>query len=180
MAKVMVPLADGFEEIEAITIVDVLRRAGITVDTVGIVGTQITGAHGIRVNADKRLIDVSATAYDGIILPGGNPGYVNLGRSQKLIELIKQMNALNKLVAAICGAPMVLAKAGVLENRKATIYPGMEKELPRPRDDRVIVDGNIVTSQAAGTAMEFAITLVQILAGRETASRTKKDLVFKD
>lgn len=172
----MVPLADGFEEIEAMTIVDVLRRAGIRVDTVGIVGSTITGAHGVRVMTDRRLMEVEPD-YDAIVLPGGSPGYINLGRSARLLEILKNMAIGGKIIAAICGAPAVLVKAGILENKKATIYPGMEKELPRPRADKVVVDGNVITSQAAGTAMEFALKLVEIMAGPQKATELRKELV---
>lgn len=173
----MVPLADGFEEIEALTIIDVLRRAGLKVETVGVVGSTITGAHGVRVIADKRLMEISED-YDAIVLPGGSPGYVNLSRTAKIIEILKKMSEQGKIIAAICGAPAVLAKAGILENKKATIYPGMERELPRPRGDRVVVDGNIITSQSAGTAMEFALKLVEILVSKEKTSEIRGDLVI--
>jgi len=176
--KVMVPFADGFEEIEAFTIVDVLRRAGIDVDMVGVVGTMITGNHGIRVTMDKKISEAKADDYDGIALPGGNPGYVNLGRSGVLIELIKKISGQGKLVAAICAAPVVLVKAGVLEGKRATIYPGMEKEIPYPRSERVVVDGNVVTSQGPGTAMEFALKIAEVLVGKDVAYSVKRGLVI--
>lgn len=175
--RVMVAFADGFEEIEALTVVDVLRRVGIAVDMVGVVGSVITGAHGVRMMADKKLRDIKAEEYDGIVLPGGSPGYINLGRSSALLEIVKKMNAKGKLVAAICAAPSVLAKAGILENKKATIYPGMEKEIPYPRGDKVVVDGNVITSQGPGTALEFALRIVEALAGKEKALALRKALV---
>lgn len=175
--RVMVPFANGFEEVEALTIVDVLRRAGINVDMVGIVGSVIEGAHGVRVMMDKKLGNVKADDYDGIVLPGGSPGYVNLNRSSVLKNIIKDINAKGKLVAAICAAPTVLVAAGVMENKRATIYPGMERELPYPRGGRVVVDGNIVTSQGPGTAIEFSLRIVEILAGRDRAAAIKKSLV---
>lgn len=173
----MVTLADGFEDIEAMVPIDILRRAGVIVDTVGVVGSVITSKNGVRVMVDKRLMEINADDYDGIILPGGDPGYINLGRTAKVIEILKRMNAQNKLIAAICAAPSVLAKAGVLENKKATISPGMEKELPYPRADRVVVDGNVITSQAPGTAMEFALTLVEKMVSKGKASELRKRLV---
>ena len=175
--KVMVPLAQGFEEVEAFTVVDVLRRAGIQVDTVGIVGSVVEGAHGVKVMADKRLAQILPEEYNAIILPGGNPGYINLGRSSQIIEIIKRFNAQNKLIGAICGAPLILAKEGLLDNKRATIYPGMEKELSYPRDKTVVIDGNIVTSQAAGTAMEFALRIVEKLLGPEKIQKLKQELV---
>ena len=176
--KVMVALADGFEDIEAITPIDILRRAGVKVDTVGVVGSVITSNQGIRVMVDKRISEVNPDEYDGIILPGGNPGYINLGRTAKLIEILKRMDSQGKLIAGICGAPSVLAKAGVLENKKATISPGMEKEIPYPRPDRVVVDGNVITSQSPGTAMEFSLALVEKLVGRNKVSELRKTLVI--
>jgi 4-methyl-5(b-hydroxyethyl)-thiazole monophosphate biosynthesis len=177
MAKLFVPFAEGFEEIEALTVVDVLRRAGIKVDMVGVPSSMVTGAHGVKITMDKKLPEVNVDDYDGIILPGGNPGYVNLGRSASLIEMIKKLNMKGKLIGAICAAPSVLAKAGVLENRKATIYPGMEREIPYPRGDRLVVDNNIITSQGPGTAMEFALKIVETLAGSSKALELKKSLV---
>jgi len=174
--KIMVPLAEDFEEIEALTVVDVLRRAGIEVNTVGVVGSVISGLHGIRITTDKRLSEVNADDYDGIVLPGG-PSYSILARTSQIINILKKLNSQGKLIAAICAAPSVLAKAGVLEGRRATIYPGMEKELPYPRDDRVVVDGNIITSQGPGTAMEFALKIVETLVGGEKAFRLKKQLL---
>lgn len=173
----MLPLAEGFEEIEALTVVDVLRRAGINVDTVGVMGSMVTGSHGVRVMADKKLLEINADEYDGIVLVGGNPGYLNLGRSSKIIEILKKFDAEGKLIAAICAAPSILAKAGVLEGKKATVYPGMEKELPYPRGERVVIDGKIITSQAPGTAMEFALAIVEFLAGKDRALQMKRQLV---
>lgn len=175
--KVMVPFAEGFEEIEALTIVDVLRRAGITVEMVGVIGSSITGSHGVKVTMDKKLSDVGPDEYDAIALPGGNPGYLNLSRTEKILEIIRRLNARGKPVCAICASPYVLARAGVLEGRKATIYPGMEKEIPYPREDRVIVDGNIITSQGPGTAMEFALKIVEKLAGPQRALALKRSLL---
>ncbi len=175
--KIMVPLADGFEEIEALTIIDVLRRAGINVETVGVVGSLISGCHNVRVNTDKKLAEINEAEYDGIILPGG-PGTNTLARTSKIISIIKRLNAEGKLIGAICAAPSVLSKAGILENKKATIYPGMEKELQYPRGERVVIDGKIITSQAPGTAMEFALKIVEHLVGSEKAAKLRKELVF--
>ena len=175
--KILVLLADGFEEIEAITVVDVLRRAGIEVDTVGITGAWVTGSHGIKVMADKKISEVYIEKYEGIILPGGSKGVKNLAKSSKVKEFLEKMNEKGKLIAAICAAPSVLAKFHVLDNKRATIYPGMEKELPYPRDERVVIDDNIITSQGPGTAMEFALAIVEKLLGREKAWELKEQLV---
>lgn len=174
--KAMVPVVDGFEEIETLTVVDVLRRAGVKVDLVSVVGSTVTGAYGVKIMTDCRLFDVDADNYDAIILTGGS-GYANYSRSAKLMDILKRMSAQGKFIAAICGSPSILAKAGVLDGKRATIYPGMEKELPYPRADKVVVDGKVITSQAAGTAMEFALRLVEAMVGREKAHQIRKDLV---
>ena len=175
--RVMVPLAEGFEEIEAMTIVDVLRRAGLQVDTVGVVGSMISGAHGVKVIVDKRLDEIDPEEYDAIILPGGYPGYSNLGKSTKLMKILEEFNRKSKLIGAICGAPSILAKQGLLDNKKATIYPGMEKEIPYPRGERVVIDDNIITSQGPGTALEFSLAIVKKLLGAGIAQNLSQKLV---
>lgn len=174
--SVLVILADGFEEIEAMTIIDILRRAGVDVVTVGLNSTTVDSAHRVRVMADKKLSDINPEDFDALILPGG-PGYRNLLNSSAVIELVKSFDKNKKLVAAICAAPAVLAKAGILEEKIATIYPGMESELPRPRDAKVIVANNVVTSRGPGTAMEFALKLAEILTGANTAKKVREGMV---
>ena len=176
--KVMVPLANGFEEIEALTVIDVLRRAAIQVDTIGVIGSVIESSHGVRVVVDKRLSQVNPDDYDAIILPGGKPGYLNLERSSHLMEMLKSFNNKNKLIGAICGAPLILAKHGFLDKKKATVYPGHEKELSYPRASKVVVDDNIITSQGPGTAMDFALKIVEKLSGLNEVQRLKRELVF--
>ena len=175
--RLMMPLAEGFEEIEAFSVVSVLRGAGINVDTVGVVGSVITGGHGVRVMVDKKLMEINVENYDGVVLPGGTRGCANLIKSKDVLDSIRDFNASGKLVAGICAAPKVLAEAGVLSNRKATIYPGMEKEIAYPRGDRVVVDGNVITSQGPGTAIEFALSIIEYFLGREIADIHKMNLV---
>ena len=179
--KVVVPLADGFEEIEFATIVDILRRAGIDVTAAGLKEGATNGAHSIKVIPDTSIDKVRADDFDAIVLPGGNPGFVNLGRSDKVLKLVKAMHDKNKYVTAICGAPSVLAKAGVIRGKRATISPGMEDALTGARwsGERVVVDGKIITSQGPGTALEFAIKLVEILAGRTKAEAVAQETVAK-
>ena len=177
MKKAMILMYDGFEEIEATTIIDVLRRAGVSLDTVGITGIQVAGAHNVRMMLDKKFMDINPDQYDALIIPGGH-GTDNLTRSAKLMETISKMYNSNKLVAAICAAPSVLAKAGILDDKKATIYPGMERELPYPRDERVVKDENVITSQGPGTAMEFALAIVRALVGADAVVRLKEDMVL--
>lgn len=177
--KLMITLADGFEETEAVAVTDVLRRAGITIDIVGIPSSSVTSKNGIRIMTDKKLNEINVNNYDGIILPGGTKGVENLSKTALLLEMIKRLDAQGKLIAAICAAPSILAKIGVLEGKKATIYPGMERELPYPREDRVVIDSNVITSQAAGTAMEFALAIVEKLKGPGKASELKEHLLVR-
>ncbi|MEM7815785.1 MAG: DJ-1/PfpI family protein [Candidatus Aenigmatarchaeota archaeon] len=178
MAEFLIPLADGFEEIEATTTIDILRRAGINVTTAGLPGTIVRGSRGIKLIADIKMDDVNFDRFDGLILVGGDPGWKNLMQSRRIMDAVQKYNEKKKLLAAICAAPCILAKAGVLADRKATIYPGMERELPRPRGEKVIADGHIITSQGPGTAVDFALKIVEIAAGKERAAKVKKEIVY--
>lgn len=175
--KVLVPLVEGFEEIEAFAVVDILRRAGIEAVTAGVGGNIVTGAHRIRVNADARMLDIQPEGFSGIVLPGGNPGTDNLMRSERIVKIADDFAKQGKLVAAICAAPLILAKLGLLKERKATIYPGYEKELGKPRNDPVVADGNIITSQGPGTAVAFALKIVEQLMGKPKMLQIKQDIV---
>ena len=179
--KVIVPLAEGFEEIEFSTIVDILRRAGIAVTVAGLKEGVIEGAHGIRLTPDTLIDKVDADDFNVIVLPGGYPGYVNLGTSEKVLKLVTEMHERNKYVTAICAAPSVLAKAGVIQGKRATIFPGMEDTLAGAQhsQERVVVDGRIITSQGPGTAMEFAIKLVEVLVGKNKAEEVTRSVLAK-
>jgi 4-methyl-5(b-hydroxyethyl)-thiazole monophosphate biosynthesis len=174
-------LATGFEEIEATSVVDVLRRAGVGVTIAGLQAGAIEGAHGINVVPDTAIGEIDLKKFDVVILPGGNPGYVNLGKDQRVLDAVKTAFEVGKIVAAICAAPSALAKAGILKGKKATIYPGMESALTGAKhlNERVVVDENLVTSQGPGTALEFAITLVELLVGKQKAHEVKNALVAK-
>ncbi len=177
--NVLVPLAEGFEEIEAMTVVDVLRRAGVKVTTAGIPGTIVEGSRNVKVLADTKLESIADKDFDALVLVGGSPGYTNLSKSGRVMKLIGSYHRDGKLVAAICGAPTVLAEAGILTNVRATVYPGLEKYLPKPRNERVIQEGNVITSQGPGTSMEFALKLVEHMAGKETMKNVREQLVFR-
>ncbi len=166
--KIVVPLAEGFDEIEFSTIVDILRRAEMDVTTAGLKEGIIEGAHGVKVMADTSIDKIDPDDFEVIVLPGGFPGFVNLGEDQRVLKLVREMDDKAKWVAALCGAPSVLSKAGLLEGKKATIYPAAKDTLTGAQyvDERVVVDGRVITSQGAGTAMEFSMKLVEILAGR--------------
>ncbi len=175
--KLFIPLADGFEDIEAIAVTDILRRAGIIIDTVGIPGTVVTSKSGIRISVEKRMVELKQDDYDGIILVGGGKNIETLGRTSAIIEAIKRLSVRGKIVAAICAAPTILVKLGILDDKRATIYPGMERELPKPRGGKVIADGNIITSQGPGTAIDFALKIVEVLKGRMKADQIRQEIV---
>lgn len=182
MNKVYVFLADGFEEIEGLMVVDLLRRAQIDLTTVSIMGkTCVTGRSDISVLADCLFEDV-ASFEDGamLVLPGGMPGTTYLEEYQPLQELIRAYNKEGKRLAAICAAPTVYGKMGLLEGKKATCYPGMEDLLlgAEVSYDPVVTDGNYTTSRGLGTALPFALELISLLSGAETAEKVAKSVVF--
>jgi len=181
MAKqAVVILAPGFEEIEAVAVIDVLRRAGIEVLAAGLGSRQVVGAHGLAVQADIVLSELRHPP-DAVILPGGMPGSENLGASPEVAKLVKDVHAAGGICAAICAAPAyALAAFGVLRGRRVTCYPGCENRFPpgiQRAPERVVVDGNIVTSQAPGTALEFALTLAEILAGKAKADSLRAGML---
>ena len=179
MAKALVLMAEGFEEIELTSIVDILRRGGVTVTIAGLMDGLITGSRGMKMKPDV-LLDNIKEIYDVIILPGGSPGYVNLGNDRRVIELVKRYNTDGKIIAAICAAPSVLVKAGILAGKKVTIFRGMENELKNAVyvDKPVLEDGNILTSQGPGTAMEFALELLKKLMGEKKAREIQEKLLY--
>lgn len=178
MPKILVPLADGFEDIEAIAVIDILRRAGIEVVTAGAMGNIVTSRSKLRIHTDERLIDLDDfSKYDGVVLPGGSMGVEILSRNDRILRLVENFVKTGKLVGAICAAPSILAKLGLLKDRRATIHPGMEKLLDKPRGEPVVADGNVITSQAPGTAIAFALKLVEYLLGKQTAARLKSEVV---
>lgn len=178
---VYIHLAPGFEEIEAVTILDILRRGNVSAGfvTVG-PETRVTGAHGITLMADLTFQEADYETCEMILLPGGMPGTKNLGAHGDLIKKIKEFNQQKKLLGAICAAPMVFGQAGILNGRNATIYPGMEACIDRakPSTERVVVDGHIITSRGPGTAMDFALAALEALQGKDVVENLRKDLVL--
>lgn len=166
MKKVAVLLAEGFEEIEALTPVDILRRADIQCDTLGLSSLEVTGSHAITVKADK-VFDGDLSVYDMVVLPGGLPGSEHLRDHTALIAALKEEAEKGKYVTAICAAPIVLEEAGLLEGKQFTCHPSKEEEIQAGSfvSDVVVVDGHIVTSRGAGTALAFAYKLVDLLGG---------------
>jgi len=175
--KAIVILAEGFEEIEAAASIDILRRADIDVTVAGLNDVRVKGSHGLTVVADKK-IDEAGLEFDACVLPGGMPGATNLASSEKVKTLIRTMNQKGKIIAAICASPaVVLAPAGVLKNKSATCYPGMQSNFGKDtiyKEDNVVVDGNIITSRAPATALLFALAIVEQLAGREIRDKLSK------
>lgn len=168
MHKVLVPLAPGCEEIEAVTVIDILRRAGITVVSAGLDNRPVRASRGVMLVPDTSLEAVLNDSFDMIVLPGGQPGTDNLNADMRIIALLQKMAQQGKHVAAICAAPSVLASAGLLDGKKATSFPGSLEGYPNInfQTAAVVEDGNIITSRGPGTAMDFALTLAERLAGK--------------
>ncbi len=173
--NVLVLLAPGFEEIETVTIVDVLRRAGITTVLVGISTPPIPGAHGIKLMSDASVDAIGD--YDAIVLPGGNPGYLNLERDPRVLKLIQNAYGAGKYIGAICAAPHVLGEAGIMKGATATCYPGIEVKDARYIDQRVVRHEKIITSQGPGTAIDFALSLVEVLTTEQNAREVREALL---
>lgn len=181
MSKIGVFMADGCEEIEGLTVVDIARRAGIEVDMISIgEGLTVTGSHGIEFQADIRKTDADYANYDGIVLPGGLRGTNNLGADETVCKVIKEMNEAGKLVSAICAAPSVLGMNHILEGKRATSYPGFEDKLLGAfcLEDAVVRDGNVITSRGMGTAIPFGLAIVAYFNGNEAAEELSKAIIF--
>jgi 4-methyl-5(b-hydroxyethyl)-thiazole monophosphate biosynthesis len=174
--RVVVPLAEGFEEIEAVTIIDVLRRADMQVTAVYLKKNPVTGSHSITVTADKNIDDVQASDFDCIALPGGMPGSNNLKEDKRIIGLVRDFSDAGKITAALCAAPLVLGHAGVLRGKRATCFPGFEGQMTGAEyvQEPVVRDGTIITGRGPGCAIPFALELVAVLAGKEKAVDIKE------
>lgn len=185
MAIAYVFLADGFEEMEAITPVDLMRRAGVNVFTVSIYDTpHVTGSHGIRLETDMTLHEIKAEDADLLVCPGGLPGSTNLADNKVVCELLRRQAQCGGLVAAICAAPAVtLAPLGILEGKDATCYPGLEEKLgghgASHKSERVVRDGNIITANGPSSAFPFGIALVEALCGDSVAEKVEHDTLMR-
>jgi 4-methyl-5(b-hydroxyethyl)-thiazole monophosphate biosynthesis len=177
--RVLVPLAPGFEEIEAVTIIDVLRRAGVVVDVAGTQAGPITGSHGITVTPDRTVAGTEAGTYDLVALPGGMPGTAHLRENPDVLRVVRDLAARGRYTTAICAAPTVLAAAGILRGHTVTSHPSVTGALVDTtyREEPVVVDGSVITSRGAGTAMEFALALVETLVDRSTAQRLRAQMI---
>lgn len=178
---VYILLAPGFEEAEALVPVDMLRRANIETATVSITGEPVPGSHGVTVLADVTLDDVDLSKADMLVLPGGGPGYKNLGKEPKVEQLVRKAAEKGLWLAAICAAPTLLGRWGLLEGKNAVCYPGMEEGLTgaQPRMDQgFVVDGKIITGRAAGSAFDFGLALVEALAGAAEADKVRHGIYY--
>ena len=170
---------DGFEEIEGITIVDVLRRADFDVILIGVNGTYITGSHGICVKTDRDISNVSDVELDAVVLPGGMPGAANLADNQQVLSLLQGISQQNKKIGAICAAPIALQAAGLLDGKKITCYPTFEERIPLAvyTGERVTIDGNIITGKGVGAALKFSLKLVEIFGKPERAEELSHQMI---
>ena len=180
MARVLVPLAQGCEELEAVTIIDLLRRAGIEVITAGLDDQAVKASRGVTLVPDTSLEEALKQKFDMVALPGGLPGANNLNRDQRIQQLLKQMTVDRKFIAAICAAPKVLATAGLLDGKRATSFPGTLEKLQLNNTtletNAVVQDGRVITSRGPGTAIDFALTLIENLAGTEKRKEVEAGL----
>jgi 4-methyl-5(b-hydroxyethyl)-thiazole monophosphate biosynthesis len=174
--RVLCLLADGFEEIETVTPVDLLRRAGVEVVMASLHGRAVTGRCGIRLEADAALAEVAPEPFDLLLIPGG-PAVGELRRDGRAAALARDFSAAGKTVAAICAAPLVLHDAGLLENRQFTAHSAVHDELPGVSSARLVVDGNLITSRGAGTALDFGLALVERLLGKPAAAQVAAEIL---
>ena len=182
MAKILVTISNGFEEIEAVSIIDICRRAGIEVVTAGVEDRVLIGAHSIKIEMDKRVDEVNSSDFDMIVLPGGLPNAFTLADNEKVQSLLKEFKEKDKNIGAICAAPYALHKAGVL-NENFTCYPSFEQKIKLNgyhEDDAVVIDNKVITSRGPATAMIFALEIVTILCGEEVSAEVKNGLLMAD
>jgi len=181
MLKVLVPLAQGCEELEAVTIIDLLRRAEIDVVSAGLDSEMVTASRGVKLVPDTDLDTALKDDYDMVVLPGGRGGAENLDNDPRIRELLNKIADSGKFTAAICAAPTVLGNAGLLEGKKATSYPGFLEKLQLAStelsEDPVVRDGTVITSRGPGTAIDFALALIEILEGKEKRDQVEGALV---
>jgi 4-methyl-5(b-hydroxyethyl)-thiazole monophosphate biosynthesis len=176
--NILVPIAHGIEELEFVTIVDVLRRAGINIRVSTIEDREIVAANKVKIVADSNFIDEALEDYDGIVLPGGTKGAERFHEYSPLGQALSHFMKNNELIGAICASPaLVLAPLGLLDNKEATCYPAFKHKLKNYSQKPVVIDGTIITSQGPGTALLFALTLAEILAGKEAARDVKEAML---
>lgn len=183
MSKAAIFFGTGYEEIEALTVVDILRRANITADMVSITGErEVTGSHGIKVEMDKLFEEVDFDELDIIVLPGGMPGTTNLEAHKPLMDKVDEFYRKDKYIAAICAAPSIFGHKGILKGRKACSNPGFESHLEGAdvKQEAAVVDGRIITSRGMGTAIPFGLAILEQLAGEDAAAQMRQKIVYND
>ncbi len=168
--NVLVVVSDGFEDLELFSVSSILRRARIALTIASLSSMLVTSTSGIKITADKRLSELSAADYDVLVLPS----FSEMENSQKIFALAKEFSKEKKLIVAMSHAPLILAAAGILENRIATIYPGLESKISRPRDAKIVIDGNIITSRSPADSTELALKLVEIIQGKASAKAVRE------
>ena len=181
MKRILIPLAPGFEEIEALAVVDILRRAGAEVLLAGTVDGPIQGRNKIKILADTSLDSVKEQDFDMIVLPGGAVGTENLKKDPRIKDIVERLYKKGRLITAICAAPKVLSAIGITAGRTITSHPTVRTKLQREKlsEERVVVDDNIITSQGPGTAIEFAFKLVEILLGKDKVAEVNKGVLAR-
>ena len=180
MKKAYIFLANGHEEVEALMVVDLLRRAGLTIETVSITGDKmVTSSHNVTYQADRLFEEVEGDLVDLVVLPGGLPGTTNLLAFEPLMNMVKAHNEAGKLVAAICAAPSVLAELGILDGKKGTSYPGFGTKIENFVDAPVVVDGNVITSRGLGAAIDFGLALIELLVDEEKAKTVAAAIQYR-
>lgn len=183
MAKALIFLAPGYEEVEMLTVVDMLRRAEIQIDMISITDTlEVTSSHNVTIKADHLFADADFGSTDMLILPGGMPGTTNLLAFKPLTDKLIEFNDSGKYVAAVCAAPSVLGALGILNNKKATCYPGFEEKLTGAEYTKqpVVTDGNVITSRGMGTCIEFAGAIITVLLNADKAEDIKTKIIYND
>lgn len=180
MTKIVILLADGFEELEAVAIIDVLRRAEIEIVSAGLKEGPVSSAHNVKVIPDTMIDKISSDDFDMLVLPGGIPGSDNLNADERVINLIKDFNTKGKMTGAICAAPYVLANAGILDGKRATSYPSFRDRLGSAvyEEKAVVRDGNILTSRGPGTALCFGLAIVEKFTGKEKAAQIRDAMLI--
>jgi len=179
--NILVPIADGSEEIEFTIIVDVLRRAGINVTTASVMTKrEVAASRNVKLVADKLFSEIDTKIFDMIVLPGGGPGSTFMKEYKPLLKALKKFNESGKMIGAICAGPTVLESIGLLKGKKATCYPSLSNKLLSAEysTDRVVVDGNIITSQGPGTTFDFALKIIELVISDEISNKTRKELLL--
>ncbi len=180
MKTALVFIATGFEEIEAITPIDLLRRSGIKVITAGLGSKEVTGAHGMSIICDTTVSEMVHHPVDAVILPGGMPGTTNLLECNDVLEIVRSNHRDNKLIAAICAAPKILDKSGILKGKSFTCYPNNSDEITTGKyiDSPVVVDGNLITGRAVGSAIDFSLAVIEAILSNAAALDVKDKIVY--